>query len=459
MRRSYAMKKIFSVVFVFIFACAFLIIGILTWGSPKKYISEQEKRKLATFPVFSISGLLNGSFTDSISIFFAEHFYLREKIIPYAVQFSQWQGLQIEKVKVYQNNHLLEGELKITNNLLANNTVNQADTIQTRQQNVVYPKDEYAITENISLDSLQELGVGRTCNNVFICNGKGFQFFGGNHHLARYFAKVVDRYAEQNQGVNVYAAVVPSNAEFYLPSKYQKLKRSECANIDATNSALKKAIPVNICEEIRQHLNEYLYFNTDHHWTALGAYYGYVAWCKAAHMKPVPLDSMKRKVIKNYYGSLYHLTQDPELAQNKDSVEYFKTDIKTKTFYWLENQMDKTHTGFYLVEFASSATAYGVFLGADYPLMHIATNLQTNRNCLIIKNSYGNPFTTFLVNHFDNIFVVDYRYYHKPLNQLIKEKKITDIIFLMGVFSTNTPQHIRKVDLLLQQEQKTDAKN
>lgn len=445
-----AMKKAIAIAFVFIFSYSLLNMGLLTWITPKNTLSLNEKRKLASFPQWSFDNFFKGFYFDSINVYFADHFIFRDKIIPIALTINNLKGIQIEKVKVYQNENLLDGNIKISENLISKDTFQEKDNHQTKKN----LNESYEITQNTHLDSLQEAGIGRTSNNVFICNGKGFQFFGGNHQSAKAFAKVVDRYAFQHEKINVYAAIVPSNAEFYLPLKYQKLKRSECANIEATNQALQKAIGVNICEEIYNHLDEYLYFNTDHHWTGLGAYYGYVAWCKAAQIEPIPLESMKRKVIKNYYGTLYHLTQDPELAKNKDSVEYFKSDVKTKTFYWLENQMNKAYSGTYLVEFAGSATAYGVFLGADYPLMQITTEIQNNRNCLVIKNSYGNPFTTYLVNHFENIYAIDYRYYHLPLNQFIKDKKITDIIFLMGVFSTNTPQHVRKVDVLLQNEKK-----
>ncbi len=452
------MKKAFQYAFIYLLAYSLLFIGGYTWIAPKQTVSLNEKRKLATFPHWSWSNLWKGKFTDSLALYFAEHFIFRAKLIPFAIQTQNLKGLQIEKVKIYPNDNLLDGNITLSEGLLQEDTVPTTDSSKVSEvrssNNQVYLNNEYFITKKTYLDSLQGNGMGRTSNNVFICNGKAFQFFGGNHQSARAFASVVDRYAEQNPDVKVYAAVVPSNAEFYLPQKYQKMKRSECANIEATYQALVKGIGVDICKEIYAHLDEYLYFNTDHHWTGLGAYYGYVAWCKAAGLEPIPIHKLKRKVIKNYYGTLYHLTQDPELTKNIDSVEYFKSDVKTKTLYWFENQMNKAYSGTYLVEFAGSATAYGVFLGADYPLMHISTELQTNRNCLIIKNSYGNPFTTYLVNHFDNIYAIDYRYFHQSLNQFIKEKKITDIIFLMGVFSTNTPQHVRKVDLLLRKETK-----
>lgn len=429
-----------------------LFVGISLFFIPHPKISKEENRKLAGFPSWSIESFLHRKFQDSLRLFLADHFHYRQALISFAKDLHQLKGIQIEKVKVYQNNNLLD------ENLTQVHPQDSAlDTLSTKKTQRAYQDtslNSNPIVETVFLDSAQQNGVGRIQNNVFICNGKAFQFFGGNSQMAKAFAKIADRYASQLAPIRVYTAIVPSNAEFYLPLKYQKMKRSECANIDATHQALQHAIPVNICDEIYQHLDEYLYFNTDHHWTGLGAYYGYVAWCKAANVEPVPLNQMKRKVIRNYYGTMYQMTKDPELAQNKDSVEYFVSDVKTQTWYYLENQLNKPYKGTYLVEFATSATAYGVFLGADYPLMHIQTSVKNNKNLLFIKNSFGNPFATFLVNHFENIYVVDYRYYHIPFNNLIKEKKITDIIFLMGVFSTNTPSHIQKVNALLTHEKK-----
>ena len=39
-------------------------------------------------------------------------------------------------------------------------------------------------------------------------------------------------------------------------------------------------------DALRAHRDEYIYFNTDHHWTQLGAYYAYVEFCKKKGIEP-----------------------------------------------------------------------------------------------------------------------------------------------------------------------------
>ena len=37
----------------------------------------------------------------------------------------------------------------------------------------------------------------------------------------------------------------------------------------------KKVVTIDAFTALKNHSDEYLYFRTDHHWTALGAYYAY----------------------------------------------------------------------------------------------------------------------------------------------------------------------------------------
>ena len=36
-----------------------------------------------------------------------------------------------------------------------------------------------------------------------------------------------------------------------------------------------------LTKKLMQHRDEYIYFGTDHHWTADGAYYAYEAYCES----------------------------------------------------------------------------------------------------------------------------------------------------------------------------------
>ena len=51
-------------------------------------------------------------------------------------------------------------------------------------------------------------------------------------------------------------------------------------------------VQVPVLDVLRQHNGEYLYFKTDHHWTADGAYYAYQELMNKKRSNPLPADGL-----------------------------------------------------------------------------------------------------------------------------------------------------------------------
>jgi hypothetical protein len=98
------------------------------------------------------------------------------------------------------------------------------------------------------------------------------------------------------------------------------------------------------------------------------------------------------------------------LKDNPDTVDYWKIPGKYKTSAWYKGS-EKPHGGSIYAEGASGANGYGVFLGGDFPLMKIESDVKNGKKAVVVKNSYGNPFSTYLPYHYETVWVVDYRYY------------------------------------------------
>jgi hypothetical protein len=49
-----------------------------------------------------------------------------------------------------------------------------------------------------------------------------------------------------------------------------------------------------------------------------------------------------------------------------------------------------------------------------------------------------------LINNYETVHVVDYRYFNKGLLKLIKNEDIDDVIFFHNVFSANTLSHSQR---------------
>jgi hypothetical protein len=293
--------------------------------------------------------------------------------------------------------------------------------------------------------------VGRLSMGLLIYKGMAIQMFGGHANSAKYGAECVNEYVRKlSHLATIYVGVTPIHGELYLPESYKQKINSEKENINIFNSYLSPAaVSFDICSELYAHKEEYLFFNTDHHWTALGAYYAYTAFCKQAGFSPVPLQNMTAKIIGKFWGSLYRMTLDERLYKNVDSVVYYKPNLVYNSYLLHPPYYNQKQKISLLAEYAKGGNAYGVFLGGDHPMLGVDTEINNGRRCLIIKNSYGNPFSIYFISHFEKVFIADYRYFTANIIDFVEKNKVTDIVILHNSFSANTYGHVNLIKAML----------
>ena len=64
----------------------------------------------------------------------------------------------------------------------------------------------------------------------------------------------------------------------------------------------------------------------------------------------------------------------------------------------------------------------------------------------MVKESFGNAFAPFLINHYEEVYIVDQRYFQLNLVEFIKENGIGELIFANNSFAACTPYHISHID-------------
>ena len=194
---------------------------------------------------------------------------------------------------------------------------------------------------------------------------------------------------------------------------------------------------VDTYSEMYAHRDDYLFFKTDHHWTARGAYYAYVAFAKSRGFTPTPLENFDYELKNEYYqGSMYQYTQDERVKNFYDEVEAFiSRKPHTMTITTRQGTTENYNTS--VVGFNKT---YVSFIAGDnpYTVINVPGNPQ-NMNALVLKDSFGNAFVPFLCEHYGNIIVVDARYSSFNIYDQLADYGITDIFFVNNIQAANSP--------------------
>lgn len=397
---------------------------------PTKKISEDEKRSLAKFPIFQAKHLLSGSYMDSIDLYFSDHYPWRDNFIKLSNSFVSLRGFSNAEITYYSRN---------TNSKPLEKTATITDSLSTKNTTAAIISDE----KNLDFETIK---------SVVVYNKRAIQIFSGSAYSAKNYATLINNFKKTfGSSVNVYCMPIPVGADFYLPEKINKQKEKQFIN-DVFSQLQQDVIKVNAYEQLAKHKNEYIQFNTDHHWTGRGAYHAYVAFCSSGGIQPLSLNSFQKRVIPNFLGTLYYYTLSKQLKNNTDSVEYFKIPVQTKTYFTKSGAKSEQPCQLY-AEYAKGSNAYGVFLGGDFPVMRVKSDLKNGRKVLILKDSYGNAFSPYLASHFEEVYIIDFRYFNGSIKDLVKKNNITDILFGHNVYVANSNYTVKKEMNMLRSSQ------
>lgn len=394
--------------------------GILFFLLSKDKISMDEKRSLCPIPSFGFNQYKSGTFTDSLDLYYSDNFVFRNSLISIAGIIKENKGYKGEDIKYFTNQNAENKKGGINTNLLnKNDTINPADSMN------------------------QNDGPYESIKSVVVCNKRAIQCFGGSRISANNFAKLVKQYKNEfSNSVNIHCMAIPIGGDFYLPNAINKKREKEF--IDYLYSVLAPdANCIKAYEELQKHTKEYIQFNTDHHWTGLGAYYAYEAFCKSAGLNCLPINYFTRKVIPEFLGTLYYYTRSSELKENKDSVVYFKVPFATQTYMYKSGIENGAPSQLYY-ERASGGNSYGVFLGSDYPMMRCITPNKNGKKIIIFKDSYGNAFSPYLTTNFEEVIILDYRYFKGSVKNIVTKYGVTDILFAHNVYVLNSSFAIKR---------------
>ncbi len=270
------------------------------------------------------------------------------------------------------------------------------------------------------------------------------------------YIKTINNAAKKLKGIsNVYSLVVPTSIGITLPdnksdnvnSSSQKDALNEMYNIMSDN--VKK---VSLYDTMMKHRKEYIYFRTDHHWTQLGAYYAYNAFCQIKGIEPNKISDYEKVSFGDFLGSFYSDT-DKLKSLKKDELEVYYPINSKKIILEYTNSEGQTHAG-NIIEDGSKygkGLKYNVFIDSDNPYTIIKNKtLADGSTCVVVKESFGNAFVPYLADHYQRIYVIDYRYWSGSLSEFAKNKSVDDVIIINNISMTRNLYQVGKLALLVE---------
>ena len=188
---------------------------------------------------------------------------------------------------------------------------------------------------------------------------------------------------------------------------------------------------VDVSDILKKHRSEEIYYHTDHHWTTLGAYYGYQALSKSMKLDTSKTSDMKPYAVTNAFNGTLASTSGYETGYDEPIYIYAPDNLKNATEAVVNNVNEKKKTAtLYDTSKLKGKDKYALFLGGNYPILDIKTTADSTDKLLIIKDSYANSLIPFLIPYYREIVVVDPRYYYDDIEKVMKKDNITSVLFL-----------------------------
>lgn len=351
--------------------CAFIgIMPLLFFILPKSFFSADEKRVLEKSPDFSVDAVLNGKYQKGVEQFLSDHFPARKGFIALDAYYRLYTGRN-------GTNGIYKGS------------------------------DGYLINTPVSMD---DANLRKNLNTI------------------RSFAEKTD--------IPVFLTVVPSTG-YILGDKLPLVH--ETYNDDKILTQAEKSLSpavkyIDLCEALRKEgKDNQIYYRTDHHWTSIGAFTAYNMLSDILEYEPLKKSDFKISKYNGFYGTTY--SKSALWGEKPDTIELWRSNANISVEIYDDNKkgVTKSRDAFF-TDRLKDADKYPVYLDSNHSLVKIKNSGVAKGKLLIIKDSFANCLAPFIMNHYNEIYMVDLRYYRKnTASKLIKDNGINQVLIVYGI--------------------------
>lgn len=392
-------KLSFLVTLWWIIFCGVLGACMLLFANRLPIASEQENRTLSGMPQFTLQSLQQGSVSEKFESFLTDQFFFRSELVDAANSLKHlFSALTVDELLDVEGEEVFVpktgGEEKQVQSLTL-------DAPAYEDIQAIEPPSEAANTATVAGDA-----------TIWLHHKDGTK--------SALFTYSKSDLEKSSAVLNQYAQLLPVGGKLHvlLTPRAQTANKlalhldTESGWTSETEAALQPLVASNVvlhnAYDILQSAilsGEYVYFRTDHHWTARGAYLAADAMLKSAGYQTIPLADYSTKTIEGYLGSIYLHGRNAKLKELGDEIEVFYPLLPAES-YRVSNTYKKNR----LPVIDDTQTNYLVFLGGTSgPYRVVSGGYQTGRKMLMVCDSFGNSIAPFFLPYYDDVYMVDFR--------------------------------------------------
>lgn len=424
-------KLSFLVTIWWIILCGVIGVCMLLFANRLPIVSEQENRTLAGMPQLSLESMQKGEISEQFESFLTDQFFLRSDIVDGVNLLKHlFSALTVDDLLNEEGEEVFVPQI-------------EDDQTETAEELIDYSTQEISQGTN---DSEASLAVDETVTgdaaHVWLEHKDGTKdaLFTYSKEDIQKAADVINTYAGLLPvGGTVHVMLVPraqtvNKFALHLDTENGWSSETEAALKTLTSSNVKVYNPYELFQSAILD-GEYVYFRTDHHWTARGAYLAADAMLKSDGYQTIPLSDYQQKTIDGYLGSIYLHGRNAKLKELADEIEVFYPLLPAESFR-VSNAYKKNQ----LPVIDDTQTNYLVFLGGTSgPYRVLESGYHTGRNMLMVCDSFGNSIAPFFLPYYDDVYMVDFRdeYYTRAdarggVKDYLRRLSIDDIYIVLS---------------------------
>lgn len=426
------------------------ILGIMIFKRPK--VSETEQRTLTKFPKFSAETFWDGTYFSELSTWYSDTYPYRDIWISADQHIKKLYGFESDTMMVGGN--VSSDEIPDIPSVPTTEENAQQTPLQPEQEPDITTEEQHRVETPDAMAMEAEIQK-QIQQGLYVKEDAAYSVYYFVQESADRYINMMNRVADELDGTtNVYSILVPNNSGIMLPE-------NELNGLGGSNqkqaieyyygSYNDKVKTVDCFDVLREHNDEYLYFRTDHHWTQLAAYYTYQNFCEEKGVNATKLEEHEKREYEGFLGSAYTTLKNDNMAANPDVIEAYLPISTNSMKYYDKNNTEYDWNVVSDVTDWGQNSKYSCFIGGDQPLVVIENPTVTDgSSCVVVKESYGNCIVPFLVDHYQTVYVIDFRYTNQNILDFVKEKKVTDLIIINNISIIGNVDVSKTIDGLLQ---------